>query len=231
MLQNHDLGYRSLKNLVYDYLRNQIRSGELKPGDPINMDRTAKSLGISKTPLREALIKLETENFVKIIPWKGVIVNTVELKDFEQCYRIIGALERSAMLAAGPRMKEYDIRRLEILNAEMSDCLSAKDFDGYYAKNLEFHGLYLTLAKNEALVDVIEIMKKRLYEFSRPEEFIPEWEEISLEEHRKLVEFLDRGQFREAADYLENTIWSFAVQRQYIVRYYKFEHGAAKKTE
>ncbi|HOW86361.1 MAG TPA: GntR family transcriptional regulator [Candidatus Aminicenantes bacterium] len=215
--------------MVYDYLRDQIRSGELKPGGSINMDRTAKSLGISKTPLREALIKLETENFVKIIPWKGVIVNTVELKDFEQCYQVIGSLERSAMLAAGPRLKEFDIRRLEILDDEMSACLAAKDFDGYYEKNLEFHNIYLTRAQNEALVDVIEIMKKRLYEFSRPMEFIPEWEEISLAEHRKLVEFLGQGRFQDAADYLENTIWSYAVQRPFIVRYYKFDHGPAAK--
>ncbi len=67
MTKLHDLGYRSLKELVYNYLRTQIQNGELKMGDPVNMDQTAKKLGISKTPLREALIKLETEGFVKIV--------------------------------------------------------------------------------------------------------------------------------------------------------------------
>ncbi len=226
MKKNYDLGYRSLKNLVYDFLRNQMMNGELKPGDPINMDRTAKELGISKTPLREALIKLETENFVKIIPWKGVVVNSVELKDFEEYYEIIGALERSAILAAGPRMKQQDILRLEALNDEMKECLAAKDFDLYYQKNLDFHGTYVALAQNEALADTIGTMKKRLYEFSRPKEFIPEWEEVSLTEHRRLVDLLNKGQFRDAGDYLENTIWSFTIQRQYIVRYYHFENGS-----
>jgi DNA-binding GntR family transcriptional regulator len=54
MTKQFDLGYRSLKDLVYNYLRTQMQKGELKMGDPINMDQTAKKLGISKTPLREA---------------------------------------------------------------------------------------------------------------------------------------------------------------------------------
>ncbi len=223
MQKKFDLGYRSLKNLVYDYLRDQMQGGQLQPGDPINMDQTAKKLGISKTPLREALIKLETESFVKIIPWRGVIVNAVSLRDFADAYQVIGALERNALRAAYPRMKKHDIMRMSILNDEMRECIDSNDFESYYEKNLQFHRTYIDLAKNQLLQETIEILKKRLYEFSRPKEFVREWEDMSLREHNVLVGLLQEGDVDKAADYLENTIWGFEVQRPYIVKYYHFE--------
>ncbi|HOI44034.1 MAG TPA: GntR family transcriptional regulator [Candidatus Aminicenantes bacterium] len=223
MPKKYSLGYRSLKDLVYDYLRGQMQKGELKTGDPINMDQTAKKLGISKTPLREALIKLETESFIKIIPWKGVLVNTITIQDFQDCYQVLGALESAALTAAAPRMKIQDITRMETLNQEMRVSLEEDDFDNYYLKNLEFHNVYLNLCKNHLLVEAVDILKKRLYEFSRPKEFIKEWEDISLTEHKKLVDHLNKGEIGEAADYLRHVIWSFEVQKKYIIRYYRFD--------
>ena len=228
MQKKYDLGYRSLKNLVYDYLRDQMQTGGLRPGDPINMDQTARKLGISKTPLREALIKLETESFVKIIPWRGVIVNFITLQDFRECYQILGALESAALLAAAPRMKKHDIMRMEILNDEMREAIDAGDFESYYEKNLDFHKSYLKISQNQILIDTVDILKKRLYEFSRPKEFIKEWEDVSLEEHQKLVEFLQKGEFHKAVDYLRNVIWSFDVQKNFIVNYYRFEPEGEK---
>ncbi len=224
MQKEFDLGYRSLKNLVYDYLRDQMQRGELKPGDAINMDQTAKKLGISKTPLREALIKLETENFVKIIPWRGVIVSRVTLQDFQDCYQILGALEAAALLAASPRMKKHDILRMGIINDEMRDALAAGDFDAYYEKNLEFHRTYLRLSQNQILQDEVEILKKRLYEFSRPKEFLREWEDLSLDEHQRISEMLQKGDFHAAADFLRNNIWSYEVQKPFIIKYYHFDN-------
>ncbi len=224
MKKEHDLGYRSLKNLVYDYLREQMQKGELRQGEMINMEQTAQKLGISKTPLREALIKLEAEGFVRIQPWRGVIVSELDLQDFKECYQVIGALESSALLAASSRLDEKPIQRMERLNEEMQQALDQGDFDTYYERNIAFHRTYIDLAENKTLADIIDIMKKKLYEFARPKEFIREWEDVSMREHRQLVEMLRNKEFEKAADFLRNTIWSFEVQRQYIVRYYHFEN-------
>jgi len=217
------LGYKSLKNLVYGYLREQMQSGELKQGDSINMDRTAQRLGVSKTPLREALIKLEAEGFVKIIPWRGVVVSELALQDFKDCYQIIGALECSALLAAFPLLKEKGSRRMADINAAMRRAIQAGDFDAYYEKNVEFHRTYLDLAGNTTLSETVDILKKKLYEFSRPKSFLREWEDVSMTEHERLVELLQDDRPREAADFLINTIWSFDVQKKFIVKYYQLE--------
>jgi DNA-binding GntR family transcriptional regulator len=223
MKKELDLGYQSLKNLVYQYIRDQMKSGELKQGDTINMEKTSQKLGVSKTPLREALIKLEAEGFVRIVPWRGVFVSELTLQDFKDCYQIIGALECSALLAAAPLLKKREVARMAAVNVEMREAIGAGDFDRYYERNLEFHRTYLDLASNRTLSDTVDILKKKLYEFSRPKEFLHEWEEVSMKEHERLVEFLAAGRFRDAADYLRNTIWSFEVQRSYIVKYYKLE--------
>ncbi len=226
MKEKFDLGYKSLKDLVYNYIREQMQIGQLKQGDPINMEETAKMLGVSKTPLREALIKLEAEGFVKIIPWRGVFVSELTLQDFEDCYQIIGALECSALLAAAPRMNEHDIRHMETLDDEMREAIEAGDFDRYYEKNIEFHKTYINLAKNQILAGTVDVLKKKLYEFSRPKEFIKQWEDVSMSEHQQLVDFLKQGEFEKAADFLRRTIWSFAMQKKFIIRYYHFENKA-----
>lgn len=217
------LGYKSLKNLVYSYLREQMQSGELKQGDTINMDKTAQKLGVSKTPLREALIKLEAEGFVKIIPWRGVVVSELTLRDFKDCYQVIGALECAALQAAFPGLGKNDIGRMADINAAMREALRDSDFDRYYEKNVEFHKTYLDRAGNATLSETVDILKKKLYEFSRPKEFLRDWEEVSMKEHDRLVELLLAGRPRAAGDFLRATIWSFEVQKKFIVRYYRLE--------
>ncbi len=224
MKKELDLGYRSLKNLVYDYLRDQMQKGELRQGATINMEQTAQKLGVSKTPLREALIKLEAEGFVKIQPWRGVVVSELTLQDFKDCYQIIGALEFSALMAAAPRLKEQDIQRMELLDEEMERALESGDFDSYYDRNIEFHRTYIDLAENQVLAEMVDVLKKKLYEFARPKEFIKEWEDVSMEEHRHFVNLLKQGNFAGAAEFLRDTIWSFEAQKKFIVKYYHFEN-------
>ncbi|MCP4151170.1 MAG: GntR family transcriptional regulator, partial [bacterium] len=75
------LNTKSLKEQIYEYLRKEITKRRLRPGSIINMDATSRKLGISKTPLRDALIQLEMEGFVTIAPRRGIFVNTLTIKD------------------------------------------------------------------------------------------------------------------------------------------------------
>ena len=86
------LNLKSLKEQVYEYLREQLHKGKIRPGSFINMDETSRKLGISKTPLRDALIQLEMEGFITILPRKGVYVNVLTLQDIKDYYQVIGAL-------------------------------------------------------------------------------------------------------------------------------------------
>ena len=75
---------KSLKDQVYEFLEGQIHSQDLKPGDTINLEKTSRSLGISRTPLRDALLLLQLEGFVTILPRRGIVVNGLSLAEIRE---------------------------------------------------------------------------------------------------------------------------------------------------
>jgi len=214
------INHRSLKDQVYEYLREQMRRGKLKPGEEIKMDKTAQILGISKTPLRDALLQLAMENFVTIKPRRGVYVNPLTLEDIKNAYEIIGALESLAILKAGPRLTEKDFANMARLIENMRKAIARDDFDSYYERNLDFHNIYLNHCSNPELIRIVTTLKKRLYDFPRQSTFIKEWEESSIEEHENLLSLLRQRKYEEAARYIRDVHWSFEVQKKFILQYY-----------
>ncbi len=215
------LNLKSLKEQVYEYLREQLHKGKIRPGSFINMDETSRKLGISKTPLRDALLQLEMEGFVTILPRKGVYVNVLTLQDIKDYYEVIGALENIAMLSASSFLETSDIKKMEKLNEEMRKAIEKDNFDLYYSKNLKFHNTYIDLSGNKVLKKIVDNLKKRLYDFPRQKGFVKEWELNSIEEHKKIVELLYQGKFEEAANFIRDVHWSFSVQEKFIRKYYK----------
>jgi DNA-binding GntR family transcriptional regulator len=214
------LNIKSLKEQVYEYLREQMRRGEIMPGSAIDMEETSKKLGVSKTPLRDALLQLEMEEFVTILPRRMVVVNSLTKDDIRNYYEIIGSLESMAMLKAFDRLQASDIEALQKLNAGMKDAIAANDFDLYYERNLAFHNTFLNLCGNDSLVKLVNNLKKRLYDFPRPKGFVKEWEESSILEHQALIDLLGKGRGQDAANHVRDVHWSFKVQEEFVGKYY-----------
>ncbi|MCJ7587069.1 MAG: GntR family transcriptional regulator [Candidatus Aminicenantes bacterium] len=223
------LNIRSLKEQVYEYIREEMHKGHLLPGSVINMDETSRMLGVSKTPLRDALLQLEMESFVTILPRRGVIVNPLSFEDIKNYYEIIGALESTALFLSRDNMKEATIKSMEKLCEGMRKALAEDNFDLYYDRNLKFHNTYLGACGNEALVKIVNNLKKRLYDFPRPESWLKEWEVASCGEHETLLEHLRQGRFEEAARFIRDVHWSYRVQERFIVRYYARAAGAGSE--
>lgn len=214
------LNIKSLKEQVYEYLREQMRIGEIRPGSVIDMGETSKKLGVSKTPLRDALLQLEMEGFVSILPRRKVVVNVLTLQDIKNYYEIIGALESTAILSAFEHLKDSDIKYVEQLNAEMKEAIDNDNFDLYYEKNLMFHNVYLNACGNENLINIVNTLKKRLYDFPRQKGFVKEWEQASIGEHGELVNLFKQRNWKEAVKFIRDIHWSFKVQEKYINKYY-----------
>ena len=215
------LNVKSLKEQVYDYLRQQLRSGEILPGSAINLDETSRKLGVSRTPLRDALLQLESEGFVTIYPRRGVIVNVLSVQDIKNYYQIIGALESTAVLQAFDKLGEDEIQTMEKIIEGMKTAIESDDFDLYYEKNLALHDVYLALCGNENLVRIVRTLKRRLYDFPRQRGFVKEWELASIAEHTELLQLLKQREAAEAAAYVRDVHWSYRVQERYINQYYK----------
>ncbi|MDP2791336.1 MAG: GntR family transcriptional regulator [Rectinemataceae bacterium] len=213
--------YRSLRGQVYESLRDRLFAGELKAGQRIDLDVLAESLGVSRTPLREALIILDAEGFVTILPRSGIIINSLSLDDIRNLYETIGALESSVLFAARDSLDGAAIERMGSLNGAMSEALDAGDWEAFYQRNLEFHGVFLSFSCNPVILGAIDRAKRRLYDFPRKKGLLTEWERASIGEHGRILEFLRCGDFRAAAEYIRDIHWSFKVQEHFILRYYE----------
>jgi len=222
------LNVKSLKEQVYEYLREQMRKGEILPGSAIDMEETSKKLGVSKTPLRDALLQLEMEDFVTIRPRRMVVVNSLTEKDIRNYYEIIGALESMALLKAFDRLKPADIEGMQALNDAMREAIAANDFDAYYEKNLAFHNVFLCHCGNDSLIKLVNNMKKRLYDFPRAKGFVKEWEESSILEHQALIDLVRSGRSQAAANHIRDIHWSFKVQEEFVRKYYPGISGPAE---
>lgn len=222
------LNVKSLKEQVYEYLREQMRTGAILPGSAIDMEETSKKLGVSKTPLRDALLQLEMEDFVTIRPRRMIVVNVLTETDIRNYYEVIGALESTALLKAFDALKPSDVERMQALNDEMRRAIEANDFDGYYDKNLAFHNVFLGLCGNDSLVKLVNNMKKRLYDFPRAKGFVKEWEESSILEHQALIDLIRTGRSQAAANHIRDVHWSFKVQERYVRKYYPGISGPAE---
>ncbi len=212
---------KSLKEQVYEYLRDQIQTGEIKPNTAINLQSTSDKLGISKTPLRDALLQLDLEGFVTIKPRKGIIVNSLSLNDIRDFYQIIGALESTALYESKRNLKNKDIEKMLFLNDEMKNAIEGNKFDLYYENNLQLHNIFIKYSSNNDLKNIIEIKRRRLYDFPRKTGFIKDWEVESIMEHTVLIKYIEDGKIQEASDYLRNVHWSFDIHEKFIRKYYE----------
>lgn len=215
-----DLEPRSLREQVYDFLRAEMVRGGLQPGAFLDLNELAQRLGVSRTPLREALLNLESQGFVTVLPRRGFRLNELTLGDIRSFYEIIGALEASALRTIGFSLGPADFARMRALDAAMAEAVAARDFDRYYDANLAFHDVYLRRSDNARLVAQVQLLKQRLYDWPRRAAMMQAWEEHSVVEHEEFLALLERGNVEAAADHLQHVHWSFTVQERYIRAYY-----------
>jgi DNA-binding GntR family transcriptional regulator len=211
---------RSLREQVYDYLREQMAHGGLQPGAFLDLNDLARRLGISRTPLREALLHLESQGFVTVLPRRGFLLNALTLDDIRHFYEIIGALEAAALVSVGASLGPDDFARMRALDTDMAEAVAARDFDRYYAANLAFHDVYLRRSDNRRLIAQVHLLKQRLYDWPRRRGMLQAWEQHSVVEHEDFLRLLEAGAIERAASHLRNVHWSFAVQQPFIHAYY-----------
>lgn len=214
------LSVKSLREQVYEYLRKQLDGGQIRPGTPLNLNDMSERLGISKTPLREALIQLEVEGFVTFFPRRGILVNSLSETDIRHAYEIVGSLEASVVLDHFHRFDADAIAALERENALMREALDRDDFETFYDHNLTFHDVYLSFTDNDSLVKIVMNYKHRLYDFPRRTGFVKEWEVRSTGEHERFIELVGMNDAKGAAEYIRDVHWSFKVQEPFIKSYY-----------
>jgi len=214
------LNLKSLREQVYQYLREELQNGNILPGAHINMGELCKKLNVSKTPLREALIFLEAEGFVTILPRRGVLVNQLTLEDVRELIQVVGSLEASAIVSAAASIDKLVLKRLARLNEKMTAAVHREDFESYYQLNGEFHDVFLKRCGNTLLRETVLLFKQRLYDFPR-RAYIKEWELVNCGEHGQIIACLKQEDPGGAARIMRDAHWSYSKHEKFIGRFYQ----------
>jgi DNA-binding GntR family transcriptional regulator len=213
------LNLHPLREQIYQYLRHRMHEGDLLPGSTLDLNKISRELGVSKTPLRDALIQLDVEGFVTILPRRGVRVNVLTLDDIENIYEIIGALETSILTSVFHKIDEEKLVAMERINAEYRRSALAGDTEQIYRMNRSFHDVFLSFSGNVRAKRLIDLLKQRLYDFPR-RSYISDWELRNSGEHRLLIEHIRKGDLASAVDVWKDKHWSYAHQEPFIRRFY-----------
>ena len=213
------LNVLSLREQVYQHLRSAIQKGILLPGTSIKLENLAGDLGVSKTPLKEALIQLECEGFVEMQPRHGILIKKLTYQDIKDYYEIVGSLEASVLFDVFSLLTEVHIREMKDSNAEQARILETGDYDAYYQMNLDFHDIFLKLSPNTTLRRMIMPLKQRLYDFPR-RVYWKEWEYVNLEEHVRLIRCIEEGDREGAARIVKEEHWGWRNHEPYITKFY-----------
>ena len=212
----------TLREKVYKYLRKELSRGDLRDESFINQDKICKQLKISRAPLRDALIQLEAERFVEILPRRGVRIKKLSLKDVEDSYGILSAVESYVVASGFHKFKATHIKRMEELNRGLYEMLGSKQFEKYYNLNLKFHDVFLSLSENALVGDIVYPLKQRLYDFPRMQ-YDREWELINLAEHQRLIHSVKAGNRDAAVAVIRYEHWDFNLHKDNIIKVYGFK--------
>lgn len=141
---------------VYTTLRRMILGTELPPGSNVLLEDLALRLGVSRTPIREALIRLEQEGLVEIRPRHGMRVLPVSIADMREIYQLLTALEAlAAELAASRGLTATELRKLETAVDDMDHALTIDDLDAWAEADATFHALLVAYSRNRRLQSLV----------------------------------------------------------------------------
>ena len=180
--------YKPLRELVFDALREAIINGTLKPRDRLMEIQLAEELGVSRTPIREALRKLELEGFIVMVPRKGAYVADISFKDIADVFEIRAALEALAAGLAAERITDEELEDMERLVAEKAEAISGYDMDRLIRVDTLFHDAIYKASRNQRLTNIINNLREQIQRYRTTSLAYPGRMKRSLEEHRGIVE-------------------------------------------
>ncbi|MEI7671905.1 MAG: GntR family transcriptional regulator [Deltaproteobacteria bacterium] len=175
---------------VYNKLRQSIIKGKLKPGQKVVMAELAKAFGLSETPVREAIRRLESEGYIDFTPHMGAIVTKIDEGELVEIYLIRIALEELATRLAGPHVGEKDIGFLNKKNREMEAAIQQGRYENLAAMNKAFHLRIYKAAPFPRLYKMICDLWDTFERWPSVFSYVPERAAASVEEHKKIIQAL-----------------------------------------
>jgi len=192
--------------MVVNVLREAIMRGLFPQGKVLRQAEIAAAMGVSHTPVREAIRQLEAEGFVEIIPNRGAIVTGLTEEDAREIFSIRILLESEALRLAIPNLDEKTLRRSDYINMEIGD---EKDIHKWCGLNWEFHKSLYQAAKSPRLLQMIQNLYSNVDRYLRLYLEVEDYRSIGKDEHSSIVQALrdgdEKGAIEALRQHLENS--------------------------
>ena len=143
--------YQPLREVVCETLRNAIIEGVLKPGERLMEIQVSEELGVSRTPVREAIRKLELEGFVVMIPRRGTYVSDLSIKDINEVFEVRTALDVLAAGMAAERITDEELEQMERLLVELGGYIEQNDIEKIVEADSKFHDILYSASRIVAM--------------------------------------------------------------------------------
>ena len=200
--------YKPLRELVCENIRQAIIDGTFSPGERLMEIQLADEMGVSRTPVREAIRKLELEGFVVMIPRRGTYVADISIKDITEIYEIRISLDVLAAGLAAERITDEELATLNGYLVEISKHVPGMNMDKIVELDSAFHDVLYHASRNERLESIINNLREQLTGIRGRSMSAPGRMVETMDEHRALVEAIaardvERAQ-RAARVHLEN---------------------------
>lgn len=184
--------YLPLRDVVVNTLRQAILRGELKPGERLMEVRLANKLGVSRTPIREAIRKLEQEGLVLMVPRKGAEVADISEKSLRDVLEVREALEALAVQLACDRIRDEEVTELKQAERGFKETLECGDVTAFAEADVKFHDIIYRATDNERLIQLLFNLREQMYRYRVEYLKREDTHEILLAEHAKIVEAIEK---------------------------------------
>lgn len=197
---------KSLTEMALEGVREAIVTGQFKLGEPLSEIQLASTMGISKTPVREALAQLRIEGLVKIVPQSGTFVFTLSSREVVKMCELRSLLEMEALkLAFELNQKEF-IGALEAIVAKMAKAQKKKNTAEYLKLDTEFHEQLFNYCDNHYIADAYSRIEGKIAALRTHLSSLPQHTQLSFTEHLEFVNALQQSDLEKAEEILDEHI-------------------------
>lgn len=187
-----------LADSVYTALRRALVEGQFDSGEPLTEQELSRRFKVSRTPIREALAKLERDHLVRVVPKKGAFVRTVSHDDIRELYQIREAMEALTVRLAAPRIDREALAGFEARFRELERRATPPRYTEIRPLGEEFHGFLVKQAGNAKLAALVDHIRGELRSVWTMSILAPRRVQGLVREHLALIGALERGDVRRA---------------------------------
>lgn len=197
---------QTLADRVYHTVRGHILEARIGPGKFIREQQISRAMGVSRTPVREALGRLASEGFLERIPHRGFCVPQESPNDLLELYPIVASLEVLAGKLAFPRLAGTDIARLKDINERLAKAKERQDALALSKLNSEFHHVLCDKSNNNKLCSLLDELRARVRRLELWYYSDRTHTERSINEHSEIIRAIEKGQYDRALEVLEGNM-------------------------